>query len=83
MERESLTAEAIVKIAEAKAKTDSIKAIRRQINKLFREQNKSTADKAIQKAHRWERKAGVGMDDSLEYALFLEMTTSLIANKNY
>lgn len=93
MVKESLTAEQIVEIAEQNAKTDTVTAIRRQINKLFRKQDDShlypingafnVTERAIQRAHRYESQSGVGMDDSLEYALFLEAETSRIVNSDF
>jgi len=89
MAKEILTAEQIVDIAEKVARTDTNRAIRRQINKLFHEQDDSklfpvngafnVTNRAIGRAHKFERLSGVGMEP-LEYALFLEAETSSIVN---
>lgn len=89
MAKEILTAEQICKDAEEKARMDSNLAIRRQINKLFREQDDSSlwpingrfnvTERAIRKARWFESQTDVM--GPLEYALFLEQETSNIVNK--
>jgi len=90
MDKEILTAEQIVDIAEKVARTDTNRAIRRQINKLFRAQDDShkspvrgkfsVIERAIRRLRRMESESGVGMEP-LEYALSIELQTSIIVNR--
>lgn len=90
MDKEILTAEQIVVESEKIAQTDTNRAIRRQINKLFREQDSSklypirnnfhATNRAIGRARRHERLSGVEMEP-LEYALFLDLQISSMGNQ--
>lgn len=89
MTKEYLTAEQIVERAEQEAKTDTNLAIRRQVNKMFREQDDShlypvlgafnVTERAIRKARKLESMSDVM--SPLEYALFLEQEMSTIVNQ--
>ena len=83
---ENLTAEQIVKIAEAK--TDTVLGQIRIINNLFRKQDDSgkwpinskfsVTERAIRRVREYERQAGAM--SPLEYALALENEESAIVN---
>lgn len=92
MDREILTPEQIAKEAEQEARTDSPLAIRRIINRKFREQDDShkwpingafdATERAIRKACKFEKHCG--MMSPLEYALFLDNDISnSVNNCNY
>ena len=84
-----LTAEQIVSLAESRAKICTDLAVRRHMNKLFREQDEShlwpvsgkfnVTDRAIRRAGILERSNG--MLSPLEYAYFLESESSNIVNR--
>ena len=83
-----LTAEQIVQRAEKAIKTQSNLAIRRQMNKLFREQDDShlwpvsgafnVTERCIRRANKMER--ANGEMSPLEYAYFIEAESSTIVN---